>query len=127
MSGNGNMPLRVMLSTTLQTALAGMHGVGVLLRFVAPMRLPSAAIFSFPHRPVHGSSGFTCRHQLGIAFGCTRGMACLLLGRHVAHLRPAGKGALGKANDASGLKEESRYTISRVDPTRRSPRDVGRG
>jgi hypothetical protein len=36
-------------------------------------------------------------------------------------------GALGKAHDVSGLTEESRYTISRVDPTRRSPWDVGRG
>jgi hypothetical protein len=40
----------------------------------------------------HCSSGFTCRHQLGIAFGCTRVMASILLGRHVAHLRRAGKG-----------------------------------
>src|SRR6266446_3468678 len=43
-------------------------------------------------RPVHGSSGFTCRHQMGVAFGCTRGIACILLRATRSALAPRWQG-----------------------------------
>jgi hypothetical protein len=51
----------------------------------------------------------------------------VLLGRHVAPAcAPMARGgALGKANDAAGLTEESRYTISRVNA--HAEKSVGRG
>ena len=64
----------------LQTAGARMHGFVMLFLLVAPMALAVFAIFSFTQRPVHGSSGFTCGHQLGVGFAWTRLMAGILLG-----------------------------------------------
>src|SRR5580704_7860877 len=65
MSGNLNMPLRVMLSTTLQTALAGMHGVGALSRFVAPMALAVGGDLLLPAPPCPRLIGFDLQAPVG--------------------------------------------------------------
>ena len=74
----------------------------------------------------HGSSGFTCRHQLGIAFGCTRVMASLLLRRHVAHLRPAGKGwRAGQGEQRVG--PDGRVAVHSLPVDAHAEKSVGRG
>jgi len=78
----------------LHTALAGMHAVGMLLRFMAPMALAVVGDLLLQAAP--------CPR---VAFGCTRVIVGILLGRHVAHLRPDGKRSRigpGERNVGSG-------------------------
>src|SRR5260370_405866 len=111
----------------LHTALAGMHVVTMLLRFVAPMARAVVGDLLLHAVPCPRLIGFHLRAPVGRSLWLHAGHSWYPPRATRSALAPlmARGCALGKANEASGLTGESRYTICRVNAHAENPPGPG--